>query len=319
MKTKNLSKTKQMLIILLFIGNIAYSQETINYSSVDSGEVYTIKLADQTKLTGKVFNKDANHVFIETEGKIQIKLPFNKIKTIKKATSFLYPKNEFEISNPVPSTYLFAPSAINLKKGELVFQNKNIFVNTLEVGITDYVSIGAGFEMTSTFLSLVDNEYFKPIYFIKPKMGFKVSENFHIATNALLFFIPMFTEEETKNKMAGVISGLGTYGTNDNNITLGVGYSFADQRHSKNPAISVSGISKLSKRTAFITENWFFSSLVGESLFNTSNPSGYNATFSYGVRLLGEKMVIDLALINNKNILKNWIIGMPNIDITFKL
>jgi len=388
MKTKKLFNFKKILVILLFIGNFAYSQKATNelnldsgsiyniklignsefagkflktdsnyvvfetedqirmnipketilsvkktdmiefpkmatYLEIDSGDVCTFKLLDDSEITGKVISKDPNFVLIETESKIEIKLPYKEISSINYLSSFPSLKSTFEISNPFPSIYLFGPSAINLPKGECIYQNKSIILNSIDVGITKNISIGTGFEFITTILALSGDEYIRPILFVKPKVGFKLSDNFHVAASAHIFIIPDLFDlgevAEEENNFAGLIHGLATYGTNDKNITIGLGYSFAREKKSKYPAINVSAISKISKRTAFITENWLFSDPVGKELTFLQNPNKYYGYYSYGLRVYAKKMTFDFALINNSTIIKSFIIGLPNIDVIIKL
>lgn len=49
--------------------------------------------------------------------------------------------------------------------------------------------------------------------------------------------------------------------------------------------IMVGGEARLSRRISFVTENWVF-------------PGVDNPLISYGIRLFGEKLSVDLALIN---------------------
>ena len=52
------------------------------------------------------------------------------------------------------------------------------------------------------------------------------------------------------------INGFGTYGNKNNNITGAVGWGWADGEFSSKPVITISGMTRASKRIAFVTENW---------------------------------------------------------------
>ncbi len=66
---------------------------------------------------------------------------------------------------------------------------------------------------------------------------------------------------------------------------MGFGYGFVDSDVAKKPMIVVGGETRLSRRTAFVTENWIF-------------PEVDQPLISYGFRFFGEKLSVDLALLN---------------------
>ena len=87
------------------------------------------------------------------------------------------------------------------------------------------------------------------------------------------------------------------------------GWGWADGEFSSKPILSVSGMTRVSKRIAFVSENWIFPMSPDENM-------NFYGVFSYGIRFLGEKTSIDLAFINNKDIANTLIIGAPWLDFT---
>ncbi|MBT6005639.1 MAG: hypothetical protein HOG79_07965, partial [Prolixibacteraceae bacterium] len=55
----------------------------------------------------------------------------------------------------------------------------------------------------------------------------------------------------------GIVYGLSTYGTRDNNVSLSLGYGFAAGEWAKSPLINFSGLFRVSSRGYFITENYY--------------------------------------------------------------
>jgi hypothetical protein len=102
------------------------------------------------------------------------------------------------------------------------------------------------------------------------------------------------------------INGFGTYGNNNNNITGALGWGWADGEFSPKPVIIISGMTRVSRRIAFISENWLIP--------NIDEDESYTGLISYGIRFLGEKTSIDLAFINNRDIAEEIIIGIPWLD-----
>ena len=109
--------------------------------------------------------------------------------------------------------------------------------------------------------------------------------------------------------------GVFTYGNEDYNVTAGLGWGYAKTQDvegswSKYPLITISGTARMSRRLAFVSENWFIP--AAESGFT------YYPLYSYGLRFLGESTSIDLAFINNRDIVRVLFIGIPFVSFTVK-
>ena len=50
-----------------------------------------------------------------------------------------------------------------------------------------------------------------------------------------------------------------TFGNRNKNVTVGLGYGFADGNWAKSPTVTVSGMWSTGKRGYLMTENWFIS------------------------------------------------------------
>ena len=98
----------------------------------------------------------------------------------------------------------------------------------------------------------------------------------------------------------------GTLGTKEHNITSSLGWGFIEGEFSQRPIITLSGMTRISKRAALVSENWFVPT------------DGYYGFFSYGVRFFGEKMAVDVAFINNPDIFQIIVIGIPYVSFTVK-
>jgi hypothetical protein len=92
-------------------------------------------------------------------------------------------------------------------------------------------------------------------------------------------------DEGRRSMSAGIVYGVGTYGTDDNSFTAGLGYGYADKQMADKPMVMLGGEYRLSRRTAFVTENWIF-------------PGIDQPVVSAGIRFFGEGMCFDLALVN---------------------
>jgi hypothetical protein len=145
---------------------------------------------------------------------------------------------------------------------------------------------------------------FDPIFYITPKAGFKVKENFHVGGGILYASAPDLDSDDRYSM--GIAYGIGTFGTLDNNLTGGLGWGYVESEFSERPILTVAGMTRVSKKLALVTENWFIP------------VDNYYSVISYGVRFFGEKLAVDLAFINNANIARILFIGIPYVDFVVK-
>lgn len=150
------------------------------------------------------------------------------------------------------------------------------------------------------------------IAFLTPKFGFKVAEKFHVGGGAMLGLLP--------GPIAlGVLYGVATYGSDEHNITGGVGYGFVDGDFTENPMITFSAMTRVSRRVALVTENWGFPLTRSEYVNGVYvDKIKYYVLISYGIRIMTERITFDIALINNRDIIEFIPIGIPYFDFVYK-
>jgi len=286
----------QILIftILVFATSNVFGQKTNISEPVDSTKIYKIELKDGSIFIGNILQQDSVNLVLRTSSIPKIEIPVSKIKSIDEVDKSNFKNDIYWYPNPHATRYFYGPSAIGLKKGEGYYQNTYLVLNSFNVGITDNISIGGGLELISTFAER------DPIFFITPKVSFKVAEKFHAGGGVLYARIPGGFGS------LGTVFATGTYGTTDNNITGSLGWGFVDSEFSERPIITLSGMTRISKRAALVTENWLMPT------------DGYYGLFSYGVRFFGEKIAVDLAFLNNRDIAEAIIIGIPYVSFTVK-
>ena len=282
-----------MVITLLPEKAIAQAEITGEIS-----KIYQIALFDGSVFTGKLLSITNEEVIIESGSMTEIRLKKISIKSMILVSSFDQKKSGIWFPNPNPSKYLLGNSAIPLEKNTGYYQNTWIFFNTLSYAFTKNISVSGGFEIIS--LMAKNGPY---AFFINPKVSFKVADNFYAGGN-ILYANTIKTVDNFGG--LGTLNAFGTYGNNNNNISAGVGWGYADGEFSGKPVVTLSGMARVSKRIAFVSENW----LIPEVGSNDS----YYGIFSYGIRFLGEKTSIDLAFINNPDIAKGIVIGIPWLD-----
>ena len=106
--------------------------------------------------------------------------------------------------NPQSSRYFFAPSGIQLKKGEGYFQT-NIALNSVSLGINDHLTLGGLISFVGAGGTL--------------KIGKELAPNVHASFGGI-GFSDYYGELE---RPIGLIFGNITWGTDDRNITINLG------------------------------------------------------------------------------------------------
>lgn len=267
-------------------------------STLSTGEPPFLKivLENQNNLSGKLTEKRENSLIIQSEfGELEI--PIEDIEEISMEGLDFDPAYRFRFENPNATRYLFAPSAIPLKKGEGYYQNVWVTLNSVNYGVSDHVSITGGIELISTFASLT-NGYGGPIAFANLKVGTRIMDNVYVGGGVLAAGVLGLDES------GGMAMGYGllTVGNTDNNATLGVGYGLVNGNLSNRPTIVLSGMTRASDRLAFVSENWFVSSRREERNSFQNNQYNYSSKNTYGAvsgafRIMGDKITFDIGLI----------------------
>jgi hypothetical protein len=290
---------KHLIISLIFF---SFLTGIVNAQKNFKGEIsktYQFTLKDGSVVTGKIVSISENEITISSGTMGEVRLKKININTMTQVSSINEKVSGIWFPNPNPSRYLLSNSAIPLEKNSGYYQNTWIFLNSFSYAFTNNLSISGGFEI----FSLLAKEEGPYAFYINPKISFKAADNFY-AGGSVLYANTFKTVSEFGG--LGTFNFFATYGNNNNNITAALGWGWADGGFSSKPLVTISGMARLSKRIALVSENWLIPGV--------DNDSGYYGIISYGVRFLGEKTSIDLAFINNKEIASEIGIGIPWLD-----
>jgi hypothetical protein len=178
----------------------------------------------------------------------------------------------------------FSPTARMLNAGEGYFVDFYLFFPGFAYAPADFITLGGGM---SLFPGVAMDEQ---LLFFTPKIGIGAGKNMDFAVSSLMFFVPDFSDydddgDEDERVASGIFYLLGTYGNDNNSLTLGLGYGFTGDEWGDRPAVIIGGELRMSRRMSFVSENWVFP-VIDEPMI------------SYGVRFFGEKLSVDLALFN---------------------
>jgi hypothetical protein len=122
-------------------------------------------------------------------------------------------------------------------------------------------------------------------YYLLPKFTVVNGSRVKVAVGALAGLLPFSGGDGSSS--AGILYGVGTTGSRDSNLSVGLGWGYSGSRVEGNPVVMVGGQSRLSRRVSFISENWVVP-VDGDT----------EGVYSYGLRFLGEGLTVDLAFVS---------------------
>ncbi len=287
--------------IFLFQPESCRAQKKVTYKP---GTVLLITLQDGSEITGTFVSRDEKSITVESSSLGRITVEKARIKSVREVSGINVKKEKVWFENPNPYKYLLGYSAIPKPSGMATYQNVWIFFNSFSYAPLKFMDISAGFELFSLLSKSSDAPY---VFYLNPKMSTKVFRNFYAGGNILYVNYFNHSNDDSNNFTGlGVINGFATYGTTNLNVTGGLGWGFVNRDFQKRPVITLAGMARISRRIAFVSENWFIP--IFEDEYN------YYGVLSYGIRFLGGKNAIDLAFINNKDIAKTIFLGFPFLD-----
>jgi len=267
-------KTKIGLAILFistFIFTLPVKSQTTNDTTLVS-----IETVDGNEFIGQIVTEDSLRIVVKTEKLGEISIFRSDIKRREILEVQQIKEGKYWFPNPQSTRYFWSPNGYGLKQGEGYYQNIWVLWNQFAYGLSDNFSIGGGIIPLFLFGGTPT-----PV-FITAKFSIPVVENkFNLGAGAIAGTI--LGEEETG---FGIFYGISTFGTPDNNVTLGMGYGFAGGEWAQSPMININGMFRVSSRGYFITENYYI------------NAGGENVVLiTLGGRRIIKKAALDYGLV----------------------
>lgn len=205
------------------------------------GRSYSVELKSGNTFIGVLRGATADELEFETKDIGVVRVQRANVKLMIMLTAGQASRGYDDVGNG--NRLMFAPTARNLRKGEGYVQNLELFFLSANYGISDNFSMGA-------LVSLIPGEGSYNIFALTPKASFPVSEKVHVGAGALLIF--------TQGETGGVAYGNATYGSADNNLTVGLGYGFSGRGGFINtPIVVVGGAVRVLRRVSLVNETYF--------------------------------------------------------------
>lgn len=272
-----------IILFFLAIASIAQAQDST---------LVRVELKQGNSVQGTLSYQNDKAITINIPETGLMTIPWENIQTV----THLGKSSNSTFPNPQPTRYFFGPSAIPLQKGDKYYQNAYFLVNSFQLGLTDHLSIGAGVVIPF-------------VLFVTPKVGYQVSKNVHVGGGIIV------ANSLIRDFNFGVGAGYGslTLGSKERNVTLNLGLGAVKENSgllqddyvwklANRPMMTLSGMTRISKRMMLMTENWFFSAKTVEydpmTGLATNSFYEYNGILSVGTRYMGTRYAVDFGFLS---------------------
>ncbi len=232
---------------------------SISKNNIVFNNLVSIETSDGNEFLGEIISENDQSVVLKTRKLGKITIAKSDIKTRKKVEPQQIKDGKLWFTNPQSTRYFWMPNGYGLKKGEGYYQNIWVLWNQVSYGITDYFSVGGGIVPLFLFAGS-PTPIFATAKFSVPVVKNKVN----IAGGAIAGTI---LGEDGMG--FGILYGLSTFGSPDNNFSIGMGYGFTGEEWAAAPTFNLSGMLRIGSRAYLLTENYYFPA-EGEDYFITS-------------------------------------------------
>jgi len=287
-------KTMKLLFLVLavFINSMLYCQSVVKpiSDSTETEQYVIIKAKSGGEFIGVIEDQTKDQVILKTELYGTMTFDWKNISSIENIDKEnIDKKGVYSQYNLQSTRYFFGPNGFGLKKGEGYYQNVWIFFNQASYGFTDYFSVSAGVVPLFLFAGTPSPIWIAPKFSIPLKKDFL---NFGVGG--------LFGTVLGDGSSFGIGYGTFTLGNRDHNLSVSLGWGMIEGEWSSSPVITVSGMTRVSKKTYLLTENYFLPDNI--------------TLLSFGGRSFAGKVGIDYGLFFPLN--TGLFIGIPWFGLT---
>jgi hypothetical protein len=208
------------------------------------GQTYSIETVGGTQFNGILRAASEEALTFETRELGVVTVPRLNVRQLTNQTPEQAQRGFNYVGN---STHMFfAPTARNLHQGEGEAQVVNIFLASINYGITDNISVGLLMPVIP-FVGI-------PAVAITPKVSVPLNDKLRVGAGVLYGFTTGVFGSQTES--GGLGYGLATYGPADTNLTRGLGYGFAGGDIGRSPVGVVGANVRLSRLFTLVNETY---------------------------------------------------------------
>ena len=267
-------KTVLLAALLSWTAGSLAAQEPRLRVIEDTAIVQEMTLHDGTTLVGRIVRMEGDEVHFRTFGGVEVRLQRRDIARVRQLRGVRHGA-EFWPEDPSSSRLFLAPTARVPGHGHGYVGVYELFFPSVAVGIGERVMISGG---VSIFPGVSLDEQ---LFYVTPKVQVVSTNGFQAAVG--LFWVKPATSEES----AGMVFGGVTAGSETAAFSGGLAFPFASQSgFSEDPLVLLGGEFRVAKRIKIITENWIV-------------PGKDSALLSFGIRIIGDRLTVELAWITS--------------------
>jgi hypothetical protein len=248
-----------------------------------------VRLREGTVVRGTLRSVQSGQVRLQTEDLGELVLDNDRIVEINEARGFIR-NGQYWFANPFYTNYFFSPTALTLRKGEGNFQNSYLFLNGVNFGVTNALTLGVGALLLPGFNSQT--------LFLTPKLGLVRQGPVKVGVGTLVIasWVPVrdFSSTGTYREyrrweFGGIAYGSLTLGDEERNFSFSAGWAYGENTTvARTPVLGLAFQSRVGRKLALVTDNFLVPSGAGDFA---------GALLTGGVRLFGERIGGDLGLL----------------------
>lgn len=227
--------------------------------------VYEVQLAGGSELFVRIVSVGDDEVVLRTVDGVELRVDRARLVGLQPARGRVV-DGVFWREDRNASRLFFTATGRSLGAGEAYAGTYMIALPFVAVGVTDAFTVAAG--------APVLFGAFEPFY-VAPKLRVVRSGSADVSLGTLAFFF----QDET----VGIAYGVGTFGSTDRALTVGLGFGYSGADFSSQPVAMIGGEARTGRRVKFVTENYF---LPGED----------GTVLSGGLRFVGARISTDVGV-----------------------
>jgi hypothetical protein len=271
------------LAALLALPRAVRAQEPVvrDTATADSTRMYVLRTRDGSLFLGRLIRASVDSVYFVSAGG-PITVPRAAVVELRQVGRGAMRAGVYWPPNPGDTRLFFAPTGRMLDKGEGYFSDTWLFFLNFVGGLTSRVTLGAGFSVFPT------SDLSQNILYLTPKVGLIQTTSFNLAAGALIGYAGFSGFDEAANDVGsfGIVYGVGTAGSPDGSVTVGLGFGYGGGGFGDNPIVMIGGEKRVARRVSLLSENYIVTGVTDGTLV------------SYGLRFFGDRLSVDLAFIN---------------------
>jgi hypothetical protein len=252
-------------LLTFFGGGEAYAQRSAEPTVPTT---YELVLRDGSRIYGTIEKNTPEELVIRTGSGVLVTAQRVQVVSLKPVRGRVV-GGEFQRTDPTATRLFFAPTARGLKKGEAYLGVYEVFVPSLQVGVTNRISIGGG----TPLLFFGDDDWDRP-FWVTPKV--QLFDNGRVQVAAGVFHAFVIGDDG-----GGIGYGVATAGSDTTSLTAGAGVAY-DVDGGRSFLVMLGGDRQIARNIKLITENYVW--------------KGGDGILSAGLRFFGEQLSADVGL-----------------------